>query len=333
MSRSLAGRRVLYVAPRFFGYERDIAAELERRGAEVDWLKDRPFDTPFMTAVTRFRRPWMIRAADRLYRSELQRFGRSHYDAVFVVNGQTLSGEILSELRRSFPQATFILYMWDSAENRRSVLGNLRFFDACFTFDPRSAKSHGLHFRPLFFSNGFESAREVDFDYDISFIGTAHTDRYSVVSTLDTALAGNVRRFWYLYLQARWVFHAYRLVNPCFRSARVGEFRFVPLARAEVQRVFRRSKAILDIEHPQQCGLTIRTFEALGAEKKLVTTNGEIATYDFFDPDNVCILNRDQITIHAEFLEKPYRPIPAHLYRKYSLSGWMDEILSACSLS
>jgi len=333
MSTSLADRHVLYVAPRFFGYERDIAAELERRGAVVDWLRDRPFDTPFMTAVTRFRRHWMIRAADRLYRSELHRFGRSHYDAVFVVNGQTLSGEILRELKRSFPRATFILYMWDSMENRQSVLENLRFFDVCFTFDPRSAKSHGLRFRPLFFSKGFESAPKADFRYDISFIGTAHTDRYSLVSALDGALAANVKRFWYLYLQARWVFHAYKLINPSFKSARIGEFHFAPLARAEVQNVFHRSKAILDIEHPQQCGLTIRTFEALGAAKKLVTTNAEISTYDFFDPDNICVLNRNRIAMHQEFLEKPYRPIPAQLYRKYSLSGWMDEILNACSLS
>ena len=54
---SLAGKRVLFFAVRYFGYEQRIMDELRRRGAEVDYLPDRPFNTPLMTAVTRYSRP------------------------------------------------------------------------------------------------------------------------------------------------------------------------------------------------------------------------------------------------------------------------------------
>jgi hypothetical protein len=326
---SLSGRQVLYIAPRFFDYDKDIAAELERRGARVDRLMDRPFDTPFMTAVTRFRREWMIHAADRLYRREIERYGRSSYDLVLVINGQTLSREILSELKAEFPSARFVLYMWDSIANRRSILESLDLFDSCFSFDPSAVQTHGFRLRPLFFSKGFESPPSEDFDYHISFIGTAHTDRRAILSGVDAALGPEIRRFWYLYLQARWVLAAYRLTNPAFRSARAREFKYVPLSRNEVQDVFRRSKAILDIEHPRQSGLTIRTFEALGASKKLVTTNSGITEYDFYDPTNICVLPRTGRGIPSHFLHEPYKPMSAALYFKYSLSGWLDEILSA----
>jgi hypothetical protein len=246
---------------------------------------------------------------------------------VFVVNGQTLSAEILKELKQSFPAATFVLYMWDSIGNRRSVVENLEFFDLRFSFDPRAVEQYGFRFRPLFFSKGFEAQRGSEFDYDISFIGTAHTDRYAVVAAIEASLEPEIRRFWYLYLQAPWVFHAYRLTNSAFKKARAGDFRFAPLARADVQDVFRRSKAILDIEHPRQSGLTIRTFEAMGAAKKLVTTNAAIAGYDFFDPANICIVERGKARVSADFLHQPYRPIAAECYAKYSLAGWLDEIL------
>jgi hypothetical protein len=332
MSIDLACKRVLLMAPRFFGYEQDIAAELRRRGAHVEMLPDRPFDTPFMTAVTRFRRKWMIGAADRLYRRLIKGFGRTDYDLFLVVNGQTLSRDLLSELRRTMPGTKFVLYMWDSIENRQSVVDNLDLFDARFSFDPNAVERFGMQLRPLFFVPGFERAPDDKAEFDISFVGTAHTDRYQVVASVERNLPPSIRRYWYLYLQAAWVFTAYKLTNPALRGASKGEFHFDPLTKAAVQDIFFRSRAILDIEHPRQSGLTMRTFETIGASKKLVTTNARIQNYDFFDPQNICVIDRADSRVPADFLESPYRPVAPALYAKYSIAGWLDEILGGISL-
>ncbi|HEV2990116.1 MAG TPA: hypothetical protein VG759_16860 [Candidatus Angelobacter sp.] len=322
------GRRILFIAPRFFGYERDIVNELRRRGAAVDILPDRPFDTPFMKAVTRFSRKWVIPAADRFYRRELERLGRSSYDLIFVVNGQTLSGKTLGLLRSSFQRAKFILYVWDSFDNRRSIVDNLRYFDDCYSFDRAGAENYGLKFRPLFFSPGFEQQAGEDYDYDLSFIGTAHTDRYEIISRVAGLLKPHHRFYRYLYLQAPWVYYAFWITNASFHQAKIGDFHFNPLASSEVQRVFFASRAILDIEHPKQTGLTIRTLETLGASRKLITTNIRVREYDFFTPGNICVIDRRSPIIPSAFLETAYQPIDPKLYRKYSLAGWLDEILS-----
>ena len=159
---SLEGKRILFVAPRFFGYERDIRDEIERRGAVVDWIPDRPFDTPLMKALTKLKAEWVQPAANRLYDRLLDQFGASSYDYILVVNGQTLSHKMLARLRSLFPNAHTILYMWDSIDNRRSVIENLPLFDSAFSFDPQCAQSHGMVLRPLFYSKGFEQP-EVDF--------------------------------------------------------------------------------------------------------------------------------------------------------------------------
>lgn len=325
--KRLDGKRVLLVAPRFFGYELEIRSEIERRGAVVDWLPDRPFDTPLMTALTRQKPQWVLPSADRLYERLLMQMGATDYDTILVVNGQTLSCKLLSNLRTSFPVARVVLYMWDSIDNRPGAVDNLPLFDATFSFDPLNARRYGMRQRPLFFSKGFERPPHNDFDYHLSFVGTAHTDRYSVISRLRHSLSPELRSYWYLYLQAPWVYHAYRVCNPAMRQARRDEFQFEPLNKTALQSVFSRSLAVVDIEHPRQRGLTMRTFETMGSHKKLITTNAQVRDYDFFNGDNICVVDREMPRVPSTFLELPFAPLLPELYRRYSIEGWVDEVL------
>lgn len=315
------------MAPRFFGYEREIADELTRRGASVDFVLDRPFDTPLLKAVTRFHRGLVIKAADRYYDEQLKGLGSIQYDYVFVVNGQTLSDTTLANWKTSFPNAAFVLYMWDSFGNRRWVIDNLKYFDHVFSFDKGDVKKYGLHFRPLFFGEGFESQANCGKQWDLSFIGTAHTDRFFVISKVAKNLGPNTTTFFYLYLQAKWVFWLYKAINPSFRHASPEDFKFQSIDKKTVQDVFNASACILDVEHPKQTGLTMRTLETLGASKKLVTTNKSVLEYDFFDSRNICVINRSTPVIPPEFLSTPYHPVDPDIYSRYKLEGWMDEIL------
>jgi hypothetical protein len=326
--KPLDGQRVLLVAPRFFGYEREIKGEIERRGAIVDWLPDRPFDTPLMSALTRHKPNWVLPSADRLYERMLLQMGATHYDTILVINGQTLSYRMLGDLRTSFPAARLVLYMWDSVDNRQGVLDNLPLFDTAFSFDPSCAQTYGMRERPLFFAKGFEQAPREDFDYHLSFVGTAHTDRYAVVSKLRDSLTPELRGYWYLYLQAPWVYHAYRMSNPNIRQARRDEFHFAPLNKPALQSVFARSLAVVDIEHPRQRGLTMRTFETMGSHKKLITTNAHVRNYDFFKDENICVVDRAAPRIPGDFLASPFVPISPQLYFRYSIEGWLDEVLN-----
>jgi hypothetical protein len=325
--RGLAGKRVLFVAPRFFHYEKDIIEALQQFGAEVDWLPDRPFDSSFMTAVTRFQPRFILPCAYRMYQKMMTDFGRSHYDFVLVLNGQTLPKKLLVEWRTQFPNARFILYMWDSIENRGSVRANLDQFDECLSFDPGAVGKYGMTLRPLYFVPGFETTQDTKCDYDISFIGTAHSDRYEIVSKINAGLPAHISRYWYLFLQAKWVYYAYRRTNKAYKSAILSDFQFASLPRATVQETFRRSMSILDIEHPSQTGLTMRTFETLGAQKKLVTTNASVRDYPFFDANNIHVIDRLLPIIPEDFIKTPYRPILPELYYKYSISGWVRDVM------
>jgi hypothetical protein len=325
----LFGKKILLVVPRFFGYEREIIEELQRHGAQIDWLPDRPFDTPALTALTKIGPQLIFPLANRLYEKLLGQFGSAHYDWVLVVNGQTLSSSFLQRLRGDYPSAIFVLYLWDSLANRSHVRHNLSVFDRVLSFDHLDAKKYNLLLRPLFYGRGFTKTASDGKQplYDISFVGTAHSDRFAVVDRVKAQLAADVAAFWYLYLQAPWVMHYYRLTKLGMKHARSADFEFKPLTKAEVQSIFSESNCILDIEHPSQVGLTMRTFETLGAQKKIVTTNVSVRDYDFFKAENICVIDRATPNIPADFLQSPFAPIDESTYAKYAIGGWLKEVL------
>lgn len=72
----------------------------------------------------------------------------------------------------------------------------------------------------------------------------------------------------------------------------------------------------------------MRTLETLGARKKLVTTNSSVKLYDFYNEENICVIDRSAPSIPLAFFDKPYKQVEPLVYRKYSLVGWVDEIIN-----
>ena len=319
-------RRVLLIAPRYFGYEKEIEGELRRQGALVDVLPDRPFDSAFLKAATRFRPEITARHADYFYVSELERLGRRHYDVVLIIQGECVTSHTLRLLRTTFTGARLVFYTWDSLENKPFVLANIGLYDDCLSFDPADAALHGMRPRPLFFSVGFERDIPATCTFDISFIGTIHSDRYRIVKCIADSLPANIRTFWYLYLQAPWMYEIRKVFTHTIKNASKDEFQFLPMTKAAVQDVFLTSKSVLDIEHPKQRGLTMRTIEAVGSKTKLVTTNTAVRQYDFFNESNICVIDRANPQMAGSFLESPYSPVSEAIYDGYRLSSWVADV-------
>ncbi|MCP9926190.1 hypothetical protein KBY79_13340, partial [Synechococcus lacustris C3-12m-Tous] len=211
---------------------------------------------------------------------------------------------------------------------RRHIASNFAFFDRVFSLDPADVDFYGLRLRPLFYTQQFSGSSScTSFAYDLSLVGTAHSDRYDVVSRLSHNLPPSITAFWYLYLQAPWVFYVYRFLKPAMRRSRLDEFRFATLSMSAVNDIFLSSRAILDIAHPRQRGLTMRTLETLGASKKLLTTNAAVFDYDFYHSANIAVIDRRSPSIDPDFLRSAYSPLAPSIVSRYSIAGWLDEVL------
>jgi hypothetical protein len=95
----------------------------------------------------------------------------------------------------------------------------------------------------------------------------------------------------------------------------------------EVAHIVACSRAVLDVEHPSQSGLTMRTIETLLSGKKLITTNLHIFNSNLFHPSRVHVIDRDNPEIPNDFLETPFEPVSSCLKKYYSCQYWINELL------
>lgn len=89
------------------------------------------------------------------------------------------------------------------------------------------------------------------------------------------------------------------------------------------------SKCIIDLHHDSlHQGLSFRTFEALGFNKKLITTNPIIKDYDFYNSQNIfCTDQNIDFNKIDDFLNSDFKEIDSTIKNKYSFTNWIKYIL------
>ncbi|HEY1405823.1 MAG TPA: capsular biosynthesis protein CpsH [Spirochaetota bacterium] len=323
----LAGKKILFIAPHFFNYEIEIVRKLEKLGATVFFYDERPSNGVFAKTMIRLNRRFLHRAIVRHFARMMNEMKGIDLDYIFIIKGETISESLLGKMRTEFSRAKIHLYLWDSLRNNPNIVPLLPLFDRALTFDIDDARANTLlSFRPLFYLDEYADAGKTrDYLYDVCFVGTVHSDRYAVISRMRTQLTGAF--FFYMFFHTRLLYIARRIFDRAFRGTRIGEFRFTPLGKDETVKLIASSRAVLDIQHPRQTGLTMRTIEILGARRKLITTNAAISQYDFYRPENICIVDREKCQIDESFLRSPFvDPDPA-VYEYYSMGRWIADIL------
>ncbi len=325
----LNGKHVLMMAPKFFGYENSIKEGMEKMGASVHLYDERNSPTSVQKILYRKARFLMDRKILRYYQSVCQKERAFRPDYVLFVNPETVNEASMGVLRESFPQARFLLYMWDSCENKK-IKHMFHFFDKCYSFDRFDCDKYQLQFLPLFYVEEFQKKEAVkDFRFAFSFIGTAHSDRVRIVSQIcDYCKERKLPYFVYIYVPGKTLYILRSIFNSDFRRFDKKYIHTEPLSKKKVAKILDASSYILDISHPKQTGLTMRTIEMIGLKRKIITTNQDISYYDFYNPVNQIIIDRKDIRIPDLSLSQEYVDIPEEIYRKYSLASWIREIFS-----
>jgi len=243
---------------------------------------------------------------------------------------QKLKKFILEKLKESQKDAKFVLYLWDSIKNYKGKHELLPYFDKAFSFDSSDVKKYkGLIFLPLFYIPAYEKTTKSEIKYDLCFIGSGHSDRYKIISNIKRKSSElGLSVFCFLFLHSKIVFLFRKYFDKRMNNANIKEFSFFSLTQQEAIDIISQSNVVLDIEHPGQVGLTMRTIEMVGCEKKLITTNQSIKDYDFYNENNIYIMDRVDPEINKTFFLVPYQKLNNYIYNKYSLNNWLETIFS-----
>ncbi|MGN3974580.1 hypothetical protein [Tsuneonella sp. SYSU-LHT278] len=320
-------RRLAVIGPTFFSYTQTIAAEFARRGIEVADFDEKRSNRKRSKIAYRLGLGVGANSAQSRYLSDLaDRIIAAGYPDVLLVGVEVVDRATVARL--SAAGVRVHLYMWDGSANKGRFRDYLDLLATRATFDPNDAKAYDMAYVPLFAEPLFDDGQPVETRYDLSFCGTMHSLRVAIVARLLSASwARGLRLGLLLYYHSRVLFFLKSLLQPA--GLRVLPLvRDVPFPKQQVARLARESRAVLDIPHPGQAGLTARTYEALTAGARLVTFNrlaGEMLPPAF--ADRVVVIDRID-DLAALDLTAP-RPGPLEHEQRYylSLDRFVDQLL------
>jgi hypothetical protein len=315
--------RVLIVSPSFFGYEQDIRDAFARQADHVDLIDERPGNSTFIRAAARLGLPGLDRLVDRHFRASYAALAAGTIELALIVKGETTPAWFLTRLREDNPGIRIVYYAYDRIPAGHNSLDLIPLCDEAYSFDPHDVEHLHLRLKHLFAGTAF--GERVPFDerpFDVSFVGTAHSDRYRYVTGV---AAKQSERFLYFYSPARWFFAFQKYVRRELRAVPWSAVTFQKMPKEDVALVFARSRAVIDLQRTGQTGLTMRTFEVLASGARLITTNASIRDLDVFDEEDVLVLDPADVDashdLVSAFVRRPRARTPE--VEQYSIDSWV----------
>lgn len=237
-------------------------------------------------------------------------------DQILVINPEVIDLNHHNEIKKHTKR--YIAYLYDSVD--RNPIDHLLYgvFDAIYSFDKNDITTYG--FLPL--SNYIylpKTKIEKPTKYDVVYVGS-FDDRVSKLIEIALFLKENNIKFKFLVVGKN-----KRLRSLKNEQSSLIDFRENSLSQTEVIEYYKDSKIIIDLIRDNQTGLSFRFFEALALDKKIITNNERVKDYDFFNPQNILILN-DSAIPDLSFLESAYIPVENSVYNAFTLQTWVKKL-------
>ena len=330
MLADLKNKHILLIVPKFFGYDQLIASRLKSAGAIVTMVYEDMDEVNYRYRFVHAYLPqYMQKVMNRYYLKRVLPISKT-LDYVFLIRGEFLSPEVLEKLKRNTPShCKYYMYQWDSVKNNCNAFRIKDYFDRILTFDPVDAKEYGWIYKPLFYIP--ELIKKEREDIDVLYLCSLHSKRIVVLNRLKEVCQEKDLKLYKRVYSKLIVFYKQKYFNrkERYRIADNADVSSKKMNLAETYELYGRSRIIVDYTHPGQNGFTMRTIEAFGCGKKLVTNNKNIINADFYDPNNIFVYDGEKVEIPDSFICLPYHLPDKEIYEKYSVDFWLASILAA----
>ena len=318
--------------PNFYTYPAEISNELKVRGYDVDVFDEAPRKILFLVInnISKWTKTKILYNLFCLFLYCKIKSKHEKYDFMLVIRGNILNNSFIRRIRCNLmnDSSKLVFYSWDSFKylEHRGSLGDE--FDRKYTFDSEDVKSDNTwQLLPLFYTSKFDnqaSHEDKNEDTDLCCVAGFNLYRYKTLKKIEKANPG-LKLLIRLYINKD-LFNYKLKAEKEYSTLDMSWIYFDQLSSEEVACLNLRSKAVLDVTDIYQSGLSMRTIEAIGLKKKLVTNNLHVKEYDFYASGNVFLFDTD-CKINQEWLNSSYVN-DSSMREKYSLKSWVKTLLS-----
>jgi hypothetical protein len=220
---------------------------------------------------------------------------------------------ILNSLLKSKTNQRIILFLWNPICYWETMKGKAFVHKLpeveIWTYDLQDSKKFGWHYAGQFYYR-FPILKQ-DIKYDLYFVGI-NKGRFKILKSIEKTIGKSVK------CHFRYVSKFKNIFNKKYSSY---------ISYSQVLNEACASKCILEIVQKNQYSLTLRVMESIFLQKKLITNNSDIKKYNFYDENNIMILEESNIKDIEKFLAKPFIPYSTKVVECYSFDSWLERIL------
>lgn len=319
--------KIAVIGPSFFGYAKAIVSNLNaRENYHADYFDERPSNSILVKLLIRLRLKYLLGSYYKGYiERTLSVINQGSYDVLLSLDAEGLNNVWLENVKVKKK----VFYMWDSVKNKPIFSSLFPSFDLVATFDPLDAENLQIPLVHLFAEDEFSYIlHSTNKSRLLSFIGTIHSIRRKILNNVPIKYSVDGHFYYY----SKLLYRMKCIGEGSLRNKDRFSVSSNILSKEQVGVILRESISCLDITHPDQSGLTSRTFEALRANCYLFSNN----------VDN--ILNHVPANLHSRVKDvklllkgetgqlDELEVLPASSDYWLSLDRFCDEILTLCDV-
>lgn len=325
-------KTALLFAPNFFRLQKSIVDGFEKNDIGTYLFLDKPSDSVVLKSKLRLNPKYVKRKMTRYLKKvcDVCHSNNISPDFIVVFEGQAFLEQHVAYLKEKFHSSYMIIYCWDSIERFPYIEHNLKHFDRIVTFSYDNYKKYKFdRFVPLFIPEDFYGikVKENEPKYDLCFIGTGHPPKISFLSTIESFAKEKKLSFYEsIFLPSHTSYFYYKLTSKTFKKRKKKQFCFKGKNAIEIQNLYSISKAVVDAGNPNESGVSLRIFECLSMQKKVILANKSIVNYPFYDPNRFLVFPDEKDRL-LDFLKSPYPELSAEEMFGLSTKQWIKKIV------
>jgi len=335
--------KVLFLAPPYMDIYKDVISCLESMNFDVTWVEDaqvkcNPYNKHDINRNTKSVEEY-DKEVNEIWRRLFHDYEKDDcFKYFFAIDGLMVSEFFFEELRKRNPEIKTLLYLYDRVEGNFELDVFFKYYDRIYTFDRSDSLLFKINLLPIFWVPRSNTNIEI---YDIFGMGSYNSkQRYRIFSNIkNLAIKEGLREnvhLWHPLVNNKVLYFIKYLIkkmmgkNPLSLSQLHDDLiTHQTLTPDEFRESICQSKVILDTNLPYQDGLTARFMWALGAEKKIITTNKSAVEYPFYSDEQVFIIQENLDGI-VDFIKKTFK-MPDDIRErvvKFRIDNWIKEIFN-----
>jgi eps9K len=236
-----------------------------------------------------------------------------------IINDAMFNNNILKYISKKNAVASKYVYYTNAVRNSRIKPNNIPKDWRVYTFDISDSKEFDIEYSPEYYTEHQENIK-YDLKYDVCYVGADKTNvRLKNLLDIKEVLRKNkVQNF----------FHIFRVLKK-YNKYELQETTNMFLKYEDIQRIILESKCILELQMEGQSGCTLRTLESMFLNRKLITNNKDIVNYDFYNPNNIFVIEnaddfKDRFNDILKFMRSPYQKLPDMVKNNYKFCKWLE---------